>query len=83
MDTAVKVFQIVQAVVVITGLVWVLSGAIDFFGGRTITILCVRKKAQIQWSMAVQLESLAALFAKQLLQLYNQSAKVKGARGNG
>lgn len=34
MDTAVKVFHIVQAVVVITGLVWVLTGAIDFFGGR-------------------------------------------------
>ena len=34
METAVKVFQIVQAVVIITGLVWVLSGAIDFFGGR-------------------------------------------------
>lgn len=34
MDTAVKVFQIVQAVVVVTGLVWVLAGAIDFFGGR-------------------------------------------------
>lgn len=34
MDTAVKVFQIVQAIVVVTGLVWVLSGAIDFFGGR-------------------------------------------------
>ena len=34
MDTAVKVFQIVQAVVGITGLVWVLAGIIDFFGGR-------------------------------------------------
>lgn len=34
METAVKVFQIVQAVVSITGLVWVLAGAIDFFGGR-------------------------------------------------
>ena len=34
MDTAVKVFQIVQAVVGITGLVWVLAGVIDFFGGR-------------------------------------------------
>ena len=34
METAVKVFQIVQAVVVVTGLVWVLAGAIDFFGGR-------------------------------------------------
>lgn len=34
METAVKVFQIVQAVVSITGLVWVLGGAIDFFGGR-------------------------------------------------
>ncbi|MBN6014398.1 hypothetical protein [Streptococcus oralis] len=34
MDTAVKVFQIVQAVVGITGLVWVLTGVIDFFGGR-------------------------------------------------
>jgi hypothetical protein len=34
METAVKVFQIVQAVVSITGLVWVLVGAIDFFGGR-------------------------------------------------
>ena len=35
METAVKVFQIVQAVVVITGLVWDLAGAIDFIGGRT------------------------------------------------
>lgn len=34
MDTAVKVFHIVQGIVVVTGLVWVLSGAIDFFGGR-------------------------------------------------
>lgn len=34
MDTAVKVFQIVQAVVGITGLIWVLLGVIDFFGGR-------------------------------------------------
>ena len=34
METAVIVFQIVQAVVSITGLVWVLVGAIDFFGGR-------------------------------------------------
>ena len=34
MDTAVSVFRIVQVVVGITGLVWVLTGAIDFFGGR-------------------------------------------------
>lgn len=34
METAVKVFQIVQVVVAVTGLVWVLTGAIDFFGGR-------------------------------------------------
>ena len=34
MDTAISVFRIVQAVVTITGLVWVLTGAIDFFGGR-------------------------------------------------
>ena len=34
MDTAVYVFRIVQFVVGITGLVWVLTGAIDFFGGR-------------------------------------------------
>ena len=34
MDTAVSVFRIVQVIVGITGLVWVLTGAIDFFGGR-------------------------------------------------
>lgn len=34
MDTAVRVFRIVQIVVAVTGLIWVLSGAIDYFGGR-------------------------------------------------
>ncbi|BCP62916.1 hypothetical protein SUT380_21050 (plasmid) [Streptococcus parasuis] len=34
MATAVYVFRIVQIVVSITGLIWVLSGVLDFFGGR-------------------------------------------------
>lgn len=34
MATAIYVFRIVQIVVGVTGLVWVLSGALDFFGGR-------------------------------------------------
>ncbi|MCF0240418.1 MAG: hypothetical protein HUJ62_08355 [Streptococcus gallolyticus] len=34
MSTAVSVFRVVQVVVTITGLVWVLTGANDFFGGR-------------------------------------------------
>ncbi|MGT2666532.1 hypothetical protein ACVRYP_04355 [Streptococcus rifensis] len=34
MATAIKVFQIVQIVVSVTGLVWVLTGMLDFFGGR-------------------------------------------------
>lgn len=44
MDTAVKVFHIVQAVVVITGLVWVLTGAIDFLEDVIIMIPCDKKK---------------------------------------
>ena len=34
MATAIYVFRVVQIVVGVTGLVWVLSGALDFFGGR-------------------------------------------------
>ncbi|MEZ7555999.1 hypothetical protein O3620_01055 [Streptococcus sp. 27098_8_134] len=34
METAVKVFQMLQIIVGITGLVWVLVGVIEFFGGR-------------------------------------------------
>ena len=34
MATAIYVFRVVQIVVGVTGLVWVLTGAIDFFGGR-------------------------------------------------
>ena len=34
MSTAIYVFRVVQIVVGVTGLVWVLTGAIDFFGGR-------------------------------------------------
>ncbi|HFU3862172.1 TPA: hypothetical protein ACGO5U_000155 [Streptococcus suis] len=34
MSTAIYVFRVVQIVVGVTGLVWVLSGALDFFGGR-------------------------------------------------
>ncbi|BCP62915.1 hypothetical protein SUT380_21030 (plasmid) [Streptococcus parasuis] len=34
MATAIYVFRIVQIIVSITGLIWVLSGVLDFFGGR-------------------------------------------------
>ena len=34
MSTAIYVFRVVQIVVGVTGLVWVLSGALDLFGGR-------------------------------------------------
>ncbi|HEM6048722.1 TPA: hypothetical protein U2B74_002175 [Streptococcus suis] len=34
MAIAIYVFRVVQIVVGVTGLVWVLSGALDFFGGR-------------------------------------------------
>lgn len=34
MEIAVSVFRVVQVVVSITGLIWVLIGVIEFFGGR-------------------------------------------------
>lgn len=34
MDSVVRVFQIVQIVIAITGLVWALVGVVEFFGGR-------------------------------------------------
>lgn len=34
MDTAISVFRVVQILGTITGLVWMLNGAFDFFGGR-------------------------------------------------
>ncbi|MFS1664692.1 hypothetical protein [Streptococcus sp. zg-JUN1979] len=34
MQTAIQVFRMVQVICTIIGLIWVLIGAMDFFGGR-------------------------------------------------